>query len=78
MAGEYITHGKDEKFVQNFSLKHEGKESLCRLVDGMMIFKRVLFLLRLGSDYISELRPTAGLLFIPHVIYGYGATVELY
>jgi hypothetical protein len=29
-------------------------------------------------DHVSELRPSSGLLFIPQVIYEYGATVECY
>jgi hypothetical protein len=32
----------------------------------------VVFIISMGSDYISELWPPAGLLFIPQVIYEYG------
>jgi hypothetical protein len=31
-----------------------------------------------GRDYISELRPPTGLLFITQIIYEYEAKVELY
>jgi hypothetical protein len=32
----------------------------------------------MGRDYVSELLPSAGLLFISMMIYGYGAPMELH
>jgi len=37
---------------------------------------RVLFLIPRGCDHVSELWPPTGLLFIPQMMYEYGALVE--
>jgi hypothetical protein len=36
----------------------------------------LIMFMSMGWDYVSELRPLAGLLFIPRVIYEHGATVK--
>jgi hypothetical protein len=44
-----------------------------------MLAQSVTFLLlfmSIGWDYVSELRPPAGLLFVPQVIYEYEIPVE--
>jgi hypothetical protein len=43
-----------------------------------LLFTLLLLFMSTGWDYVSELRPLTGLLFIPQVIYEYGATVEWY
>jgi hypothetical protein len=53
--------------------------SLFPLLSEFRFLENMLFMsVLMGWDYVSELRPPAGLLFVPHMIYKYGAMVEWY
>jgi hypothetical protein len=49
---------------------------LILMLYGYANMRSCLLFVSVGRDYVSELRPPVGLLFIPQLIYEYGALLE--